>query len=129
MPFHAKGRGLLRKMDTTSKATTQGGGSGKARPSAADRALPCGLGGSSALPRRDLAGPGRPGFSVRSSDGPLAYLGAGAPPVLSAWPGWGLAHRRGPERAVAVLQGARPAPWGPVFLSIVSNFLVRPASS
>lgn len=29
MPFHAKGRGLLRKMDTTSKAATRGEGRGR----------------------------------------------------------------------------------------------------
>lgn len=114
MPFHAKGRGLLRKMDTTSKAATRGGGSGKARPSAADRVLPCGLGGSSALPRRDLAGPGRPGFSVRSSNGPPASLGAGAPLALSAWPGGGLVHRRGSERAVACCRGPAPRPRPPL---------------
>lgn len=103
MPFHAKGRGLLRKMDTTSKAAASGrawcGGAGRGPAGL------CALSGLSPPPQRALTDGG-------PAHGPQALSLAGRPgrEPRTCWGEEDQGRGRGCH-AVAVALSSGPEPW------------------
>lgn len=126
MPFHAKGRGLLRKMDTTSKAATGarvGEGSAVRTEGLLCPAEEAWLGGGRASRRAWWAAPsclgprthrGWPGFSVQSSVGPRGLRrGWSSGAVCPVWPGAGpqVGGRRGQWPSCRAPSPHRPGAW------------------